>query len=53
MAIVKMLFMPAISAALGLEPNLGSGEIRAKAEQHLFDHMVWSNKKNLITNFRR
>jgi len=41
-----------VSTALWLECKLFSHEIRAKANEHLFDHMVWPNAKNLIADFR-
>jgi hypothetical protein len=43
--------MAIVSTALWLERNLFSHEIRAKANEHLFDHMVWSNAKNLTADF--
>jgi len=53
MALMTMMIMATISAALGLERNLCSREIRAKAKEHLFDHMVWPNTKKLIADFSR
>jgi len=51
--IVTMMIMMTVSAALGLEPNLFSREVRTKAKEHLLDHMVWPNTKNQIADFSR
>ena len=48
-----IMIMLAVCAALGLKPNLNFHELGAKATEHLFDHMVRPNTKNLITDFSR
>jgi hypothetical protein len=43
----------AVSAAFGLERGLYLCKIRSEAMKHIFDHMVWPNAKNLVSNFSR
>jgi len=50
---MMMMLLPAISAALGLKRYLHFYELCAKAGEHLFDHMVRPNAKNLVMNFCR
>jgi hypothetical protein len=51
--IVMVVAVPAVCAALGLEGNLHLHEIRSKTEEHILDHMVGPNAKNLVSNFCR
>ena len=48
-----MMIMAAVSAALGLERDLHFYERCAKATEHLLDHMIGPNAKNLVTDFSR
>jgi len=50
--IVMVVAVPAVCAALGLEGNLHLGEIRSETEEHVLNHMVGPNAKNLVSNFR-
>jgi hypothetical protein len=43
----------AVSAAFGLEGALHRYDIRSEAAEHILDHMVGPNIKNLVSNFRR
>jgi hypothetical protein len=42
-----------VSAAFGLEGSAHVHKIRSQAMQHLFDHMVRPNAKDLASNFSR
>jgi hypothetical protein len=48
-----MVAMAAVSAAFGLERDLHPHEIRSKTNEHILDHVVRSNAKNLTSNFSR
>jgi hypothetical protein len=50
--IVMVVAVPAVCAALGLEGNLHFDEIRPETEEHVLNHMVGPNAKNLVPNFR-
>jgi hypothetical protein len=43
--------MAAVSAAFGLEGGLHLYKIRSEAMEHILDHMVGPNAKNLVSNF--
>jgi hypothetical protein len=47
------MMMPAVSAAFGLEGGLNPYKIRSEATEHVLNHMVGPNTKNLTSNFRR
>jgi len=47
------MMMPAVSAAFGLEGGLNLYKIRSEATEHVLNHMVGPNTKNLTSNFRR
>jgi hypothetical protein len=49
--IVRVVSVPAVCAALGLEGNLHLDEIRSETEEHVLNHMVGPNAKNLVSNF--
>ena len=49
---VVMMAMPTVSTALGLEGNPHLDEIRSETEEHVLNHMVGTNAKNLVSNFR-
>jgi hypothetical protein len=48
-----MMAVTPVSAAFGLEGSARVHKIRSQAMQHLFDHMVRPNAKNLAANFGR
>ena len=50
---VVMVAVAAVSAAFGLEGGLHLYKIRSEAKQHLLDHMVGPNAKNVVSNFSR
>jgi hypothetical protein len=50
---VVIVTVVAVSAAFGLEGTLHPYEIRSKAAEHILDHMVRPNAKNLVSNFSR
>jgi hypothetical protein len=50
--IVMVMAVPAVCAALRLEGDLDLQEIRSKTAEHILDHVVRSNAKNLVSNFR-
>jgi hypothetical protein len=43
----------AVSAAFGLEGGLHLYKIRSEAMEHILDHMVGPDTKNLVSNFSR
>jgi hypothetical protein len=47
-----MVTIPAVRAAFGLERNLHLREVGSETAEHILDHMVRSNAKDLISNFR-
>jgi hypothetical protein len=50
---IVMAAVAAVSAAFGLEGGLHLDKIRSEAMEHIFDHMVGPNAKNLVSNFSR
>src|ERR1700756_4356905 len=48
-----MVVVADISAAFGLERDLHPFKIRSEAKQHIFDHVIRPNAKNLVSNFSR
>jgi len=48
-----MVAVAAVSAPFGLEGGLHLYKIRSEAMEHIFDHMVGPNAKNLLLNFSR
>jgi hypothetical protein len=48
---VVMVAVAAVRTAFGLEGNLHLDEIRSETEEHILDHMVGPNAKNLVSNF--
>jgi hypothetical protein len=50
---VVMMAMATVSTALGLKCCLYLGKICAKAKEHMLDHVVGPNAKNVFSNFRR
>jgi len=51
--IVVMVTIIAVSAAFRLERGLQLYKLSSEAMEHLLDHMVGPNAKNLIANFNR
>ena len=51
--LVVMVVVPAVSAAFGLEGGVDLYKIRSEAMEHIFNHMVGPNAKNLVSNFRK
>jgi hypothetical protein len=50
---VAMVAVAAVSAAFGLEGGLHLYKIRSEAMEHILNHMVGPNAKNLVSNFGR
>jgi hypothetical protein len=50
---VVMVATPAVRATFGLEGDLHLHEIRSETAEHILDHMVGPNAKNLVSNFCR
>jgi hypothetical protein len=48
---VAMVAVAAVSAAFGLEGGLHLYKIRFEVMEHILDHMVGANAKNLVSNF--
>jgi hypothetical protein len=50
---VTMVAVAAVSAAFGLEGGLHLNKIRFEVMEHILDHMVGANAKNLVSNLSR
>jgi hypothetical protein len=50
---VVMVAVAAVRATLRLEGDLHLHEIRSETAEHILDHMVGPNAKNLVSNFCR
>ena len=48
-----MVAVPSVSAAFGLERGLTLYEIRSKTNEHILNHVVGPNKKNMVSNLGR
>jgi hypothetical protein len=48
-----MVAITTVSAAFRLERGLQLYKLRSKAMEHLLDHMIGPNSKNLVANFSR
>jgi hypothetical protein len=48
-----MVAVASVSAAFGLERDLHLYEIRSKTNEHILDHVVRPNAKNLVSNLGR
>jgi len=48
-----LVIVAAVRAAFGLKRCLHLHELRAKAMEHIFDHMVGPDPKNVVSNFGR
>src|SRR4029077_4878831 len=51
--VVVMVAVVAVSAAFGLEGGLHLYKICSEAMEHILDHVVRPNAKNLVSNFSR
>jgi hypothetical protein len=51
--VAVFVIVAAVRAAFGLKGRLHLNELRAKAMEHLFDHVVGPNPKNVASNFSR
>jgi hypothetical protein len=50
---IVMVAVTALSTAFGLEGNLHLYKIRAEGSEHILDHMIRPDAKNLVANFSR
>ena len=48
-----MMAVAAVRAAFGLKGGLHLHELRSKAMEHILDHVVGPNTKNVVSNFSR
>jgi hypothetical protein len=48
-----MVAVAGVSAAFGLERDLHRCKICSEAKEHILDHVVRPNAKNLVSNFSR
>jgi hypothetical protein len=48
-----MVAVARVSAAFGLERDLHPCKIRSEAKEHILDHVIRPNAKNLVSNFSR
>jgi hypothetical protein len=51
--VVVMVAVVAVRAAFGLKRGLHFHELRSKATQHVFDHMIGPDAKDVVSNFSR
>jgi hypothetical protein len=51
--VAVFVILAAVRAALGLEGGLHLHELRSKAMEHILDHVVGPNTKNVVSNFSR
>jgi hypothetical protein len=49
--VVMMVAVVAVGAAFRLERGLRLYKLGSEATQHLLDHMIWPNAKNMLANF--
>jgi hypothetical protein len=50
-SLAVLMIVAAVRAAFGLKGCLYLHELRSKAMKHIFDHVVGSNPKNMVSNF--
>ena len=48
-----LVIVATVRAAFGLKRSLHLDEFRSKAMEHIFDHMVGPDPKNVVSNFSR
>jgi hypothetical protein len=53
LAMGAMVAVAGVSAAFGLERDLHPCKICSEAKEHILDHVVRPNAKNLVSNFSR
>jgi hypothetical protein len=53
LTMAAMMAVAGVSAAFGLETDLHLYEIRSKTDEHILDHVVRPNAKNLFSNLSR
>ena len=56
MVLAAMMFVVVavtMSTAIRLKGGLDLLEIRPQATEHVFDYVVWPDKKNVVSNLRR
>ena len=51
--VAVFVILAAVRAAFGLEGGLHIHELRSKAMEHILDHVVGPNTKNVVSNFSR
>jgi hypothetical protein len=51
--VVVMMAVSAVSPAFRLERGLHPCEVCSKAKEHVLDHMIGPNAKNMVSNFGR
>jgi hypothetical protein len=51
--VVVMMLISAVRAAFWLEGRLDPCEVCSKAKEHILDHMIGPNAKNMAANFDR
>lgn len=52
-SVIVIVAVAAVCTAFGLEGDLYLHEIRSETAEHILDHMVGANAKNVVPNFRR
>jgi len=52
-AVAVFVIVAAVCAAFGLKRGLHLHELRSKAMEHIFNHVVGPNTKNVVSNFSR
>jgi len=50
-AVFVIVAVAAVRAAFGLEGDLDLDEIRSETAEHILNHVVGPNAKNLVSNF--
>jgi hypothetical protein len=53
LTLAVFVIVAAVRAAFGLKGCLHLHELRSKAMEHIFDHVVGSNPKKVVSNFSR
>lgn len=52
MMVFVMVAMP-VRPAFGLESSLDFFEICSEAAEHVFNHVIWPNQENMVSNLGR
>ena len=53
MLVILMLVMVTVGAPLGLERGMDPREVGAKLADHVLDHLIGPNTKDLVVDFSR